>query len=124
MDGTSERSSKAVAVSMDSGVSASMGVAAPIGAVSRRTRLRAGRTSLQQEGNSAVLRTALPGSAILQRQADGGTWETLERRSTSRRGRTRIELPQEAGPSASTFRMVFSPRNANVPSWVSEALRC
>jgi hypothetical protein len=122
MDGPSERSSKAVAMSMDSGMSASMGAAAPIGAVSRRTRLRAGRTSLQREGTSVLLRTALPGSSVLQRQADDGTWETLERRSTSRRGRTRIELPQEAGSSASTFRVVFSPRNANVPSWVSEPL--
>jgi hypothetical protein len=116
-----ERSTKAVSVPIDAG-SPSMGVAAPIGAVSRKDRQRAGKTSLRREGTSTlVLLTALPGSVRLQR-GDDGSWETLEKRPASRLGRTRIELPQAATASAQTFRVVFLPRNPNITSWVSEEI--
>lgn len=107
---------------MDSGagMSPAMGVAAPIGAVSRKDRARAGRTSLRQEDASTLLLlTALPGSVSLQRRGDDGSWETLAKRPASRLGRTRIALPPEATASPQTFRVVFAPRNSNITSWIS-----
>ena len=118
-----ERAIKAAVVPMHSGagMSPSMGVAAPIGAVSRKDRERAARTSLRQEGSSSlVLRTALPGQVMLQRRGADGTWETLDTRRASRLGRTRLELPDNDAPSPPVFRVVFSPKNANIPSWTSE----
>ena len=122
MNDRQDEASRAVSVPMNSGVgmSASMGVAAPLGAVSRKDRERAGKTSLQREGSSLVLLTALPGSVILQRREADGTWETLDKRPASRLGRTPIGLPQEAATSPQTFRVVFSPKNANITSWISE----
>ncbi len=120
-----DRASRAVSVPMDSGagMSASMGVAAPIGAVSRRNRERAARTSLRREGPAGVLLlTALQGTVTLQRRAPDGTWESVTRRRASRLGRTRLELPRGAAQSPETFRVVFSPRNSHITSWVSEDL--
>ena len=117
-----ERAVTAVSVPMSSGgtgMSPSMGVAAPIGAVSRKDRQRAGRTSLHREGTSLLLRTALPGRVSLQRRADDGSWETVVRRPASRLGRTRLELPGDATASAGTFRVVFAPRNPNLTAWIS-----
>lgn len=120
MDDQPERAIKAATTPMGMGTPF-MAVAAPVGAVGRRDRERAGRTSLQREGPaSLLLRTALPGSAILQRRGVDGTWETLDTRSASRLRRTRIELPQGAASSPTTFRVVFSPRNTNITSWVSD----
>lgn len=123
MDDQRERAIKAVSVPMSSGqgMSPSMGVAAPIGAVSRKDRERAAQTSLRQDGASGfLLLTALPGSVSLQRRDVDGTWETLDRRPASRLGRTRVELPQEAALSPQTYRVVFSPKNANITAWISE----
>ena len=117
-----ERPSMAVSVPMSSGagMSPSMGVAAPIGAVSRKDRERAGKTSLRREGTSSVLlRTALPGSVSLQRRDVDGSWETVERRPASRLGRTRLDLPPSASASPQTFRVVFAPKNSNITSWIS-----
>jgi len=66
-----------------------------------------------------LLLTALPGSVSLQRRSVDGTWETLDRRRVSRLGRTRIELPQEPASPPPTFRVVFSPKNSNIASWIS-----
>lgn len=113
----------AVSVPMDSGagMSASMGVTAPVGAVSRKDLERAGRTSLRREGRfDLVLSTALPGSASLQRRGVDGTWETISVRSTSRFRRARIDLPQQRASAPRTFRVVFSPKNPNITSWISE----
>ena len=126
MSDRGERASKAVSVPMNSGsgMSPSMGVAAPIGAVSRKDRERAGKTFLRREGTSTLLLlTALPGSVSLQRRGVDGSWETLDRRPASRLGRTRIELPQEATPSPQTFRVVFTPKNSNITSWISGDIR-
>ena len=126
MSDAGERGVRAVSVPMNSGsgMGASMGVAAPIGAVSRKDRLRAGKTSLRQEGTSSlVLLTALPGTVSLQRRGLDGTWETLHKRPTSRLGRTRIELPQDASPSPQTFRVVFSPKNSHITAWLSGEVR-
>ena len=112
-----------VAMTSDIGMSASMGVAAPLGAVSRRDRERAARISLQQEGPSGlVLRSALAGSVSLQERGADGMWQTLDKRRTSRLGRTRIELPARSGAPSTTFRVVFAPRNPNIISWISEEL--
>ena len=98
-----------------------MGVAAPVGAVSRKDRERAGKTALYREGASGVLvDTELPGSVALQRRGADGTWETLDTRRASRLGRTKIELPDAGAPSPRTYRVVFSPKNANIPAWTSE----
>lgn len=123
MDDQRERAVKAVSVPMSSGqgMSPSMGVAAPIGAVSRKDRERAAQTSLRQEGASDLLLvTALPGTVSLQRRDVDGTWETLDRRPASRLGRTRVELPQAAAPTPQTYRVVFSPKNSNISAWISE----
>ena len=119
MDGQPERTFKALNPSIGTGTH-SMATAAPVGAVRRRDRERAGKTALHREGPSTlVLDTALPGSVALQRWTDG-TWETLETWPSSRPGRTRIDLPDDAAPSPMTFRVVFSPKNANIPAWTSE----
>ena len=122
MNDQSERPVKAMLLPMDAGPGmGSMGVAAPVGAVSRKDRKRAERTALYREGRSGIrLDTALPGSVALQRWADG-TWETLATRRASRLGRTRLELPDDA-TSSSVFRLKFSPKNANLPSWTSETI--
>jgi hypothetical protein len=123
MDEQPERAVTAISVPMNSGagMNASVGVAAPVGAVSRKDRERAGKTSLRREGTTGLLLlTALPGSVILQRRGSDGTWETLEKKRASRRGRTRIELPREAASSLPSFRVVFAPKNANITSWISE----
>ncbi len=117
-----DRGSAAVSVPMSSGtgMSPSFGVAAPIGAVSRRTRDRARATSLQPDGPSSfVLRTALAGHVSLQRRGVDGAWETLSRRRTSRRGRTRIDLPQPATARRPVFRVVFAPRSPHLTPWIS-----
>ena len=101
-------------------MSPSMGVAAPVGAVSRKDRERAARTSLRPEGRATfLLLAALPGTVSLQRRDEDGTWETLDRRRASRRGRTRVRLPEEAAGAPQTFRVVFSPKNPNITSWIS-----
>ncbi|EYR62582.1 hypothetical protein N866_07355 [Actinotalea ferrariae CF5-4] len=118
MDDQPQRATHAAQVPMNSGpgMSASFGVAAPVGAVSRKDRERANRTALRREGQGLLLRTALPGTVLLQRQdADG--WETVTRRAASRLGRTRLALPDDA--AAATYRVMFSPKNGNIPSWVS-----
>lgn len=123
MNDSTEGPIEAVSVPMSSGsgMSPSMGVAAPVGAVSRKDRERAGKTSLQREGTSILhLLTALPGSVSLQRRGADGTWETLDRRPASRLGRTPIELPQDVTSPPQTFRVVFSPKNSNITSWISD----
>jgi hypothetical protein len=100
---------------------AAVGVAAPVGAVSRKDRERAARTALEIEALSrAVLLSELPGTVALQRRAADGDWETLSTEPTDRTGRTPIVLPSE-GPSGA-FRVVFSPKNPNIPSWVSTTI--
>jgi hypothetical protein len=100
-----------------------MGVAAPVGAVSRKDRDRAARTALRREGASGlVLLTALRGRVSLQRRRSDGAWETLVGRRASWSGRTRLELPREAA-QGSTFRVVFSPRNPNIAAWVADDVR-
>ena len=126
MNDRQDSATAAVSVPMDSGpgMNASFGVAAPVGAVGRKERLRAGNTSLLREGDSTfLLHTAVPGSVALQRKGTDGTWDTLSTVQASRVGRTPIELPTDPSPAARTFRVVFSPRNSNLPSWVSDALR-
>jgi hypothetical protein len=123
MDDRPDRGVAAVQPPIDSGgMGASFGVAAPIGAVSRRSRRLAGRTSLRLEGSSCLLLTALPGTVSLQRRRVDGSWETLRSRRASRLGRTRLELPPAAGASPQPLRVVFSPRNPNLTSWISEHL--
>lgn len=125
MDDHGERAVSAVNVPMSTGagMSPSMGVAAPIGAVSRKDRERAGRTSLRRDGTSLLtLLTSLPGTVSLQRRDADGSWETLDRRPASRLGRTPIELPPEAASPPRTVRVVFSPRNSNIAAWVSEEI--
>jgi hypothetical protein len=55
----------------------------------------------------------------LQRRRADGTWETLDRRRVSRLGRTRLGVPQDAASPPQTYRVVFSPRNPNITSWIS-----
>nr|WP_297428916.1 hypothetical protein [uncultured Actinotalea sp.] len=87
--------------------------------MSRRNRERAARTALEIEAPSrAVLLSELPGTVALQRRAADGDWETLSTEQTDRTGRTPIELPSQGSPRA--FRVVFSPRNPNITSWVSQ----
>lgn len=119
----SERPIAAANVPMSGGpgMSASFGVAAPIGAVRTKDRERASRTALHREGPSRIaLATELPGGVSLQRRASGGTWETVQTRRTWRRGRTGFDLPADA--STQTYRVVFTPRNGNIPTWVSEPI--
>lgn len=118
-----ERPIAAVNVPMNTGpgMGASFGVAAPIGAVKAKDRLRAGRTALHRDGAGHVtLTTELPGSVSLQRRAADGSWETVQRRATWRRARTGFDLPGDASPE--THRVVFTPRNGNIPAWVSEPI--
>jgi hypothetical protein len=121
VDEQPERSFKAVSwpgAGGDAG-NAGMAVAAPVGAVSRRDRERAARTALEREAaTDLVLCTELPGSVLLQRRADDGDWETLSTEPASRTGRTPVTVPRD--PSTRVVRVVFSPRNPNIPSWVSE----
>ncbi|WP_250445529.1 hypothetical protein [Actinotalea sp. C106] len=121
MDDREDRAVTAASVPMSSGgMSPSMGVAAPVGAVSRKDRQRAARTSLSRDGASTVLlRTALAGVVSLQRRDGDGTWQTLDRRRASRLRRTRIALPQKETGTPQTFRVVFSPKNPNIASWIS-----
>ena len=122
MSNQPERTIKAANVPMGMG-SPSMAVAAPIGAVSRKDRERAGKTALYREGPSTyVLVTELPGSVMLQRRGVDGTWETVDARSASHLGRTDIELPQAEAAAPPTYRVVFSPKNPNLNPWVSENL--
>jgi hypothetical protein len=100
------------------GMSASFGVAAPIGAVKAKDRLRAGRTALHREGPSRVaLVTELPGTVSLQRRTTDGTWETLRRSRRWRRGRTVLDLSEAA--DGDVVRVVFAPRNGHIAAWVS-----
>lgn len=103
--------------------SVSMGVAAPVGAVSRKDRERAGKTALYQEGpSSLLLLTDLPGSVMLQRRGVDGTWETLDKRPASRSGRTAVQLPDDDAGMQSTYRVVFAPRNTDIASWISRTI--
>lgn len=116
-----ERTFKAMSQPMGTGPGMSaVSVSAPVGAVSRKTRERARRTALSQEGpTSLVLHTELRGTVHVQVRGDDGDWRTVSERRTALRGRTRLELPASAAGSPQAFRVVFSPRNANVSSWVS-----
>ncbi|MDT0164894.1 hypothetical protein Q9R32_04930 [Actinotalea sp. AC32] len=125
MDGRHERATVAVSVPMSTGpgVSPGMGVAAPIGAVSRKDRERARATALRREGPShLLLLSALPGSVLLQRRGTDGSWTTISKRTASRSGRTRIELPHAGDAAPSAVRVVFSPKNANITSWISQTV--
>lgn len=98
---------------------AAVAVSAPVGAVSRKDRERAARTTLEPDGPSGVaLLSQTPGSALLQRRTAASEWETLSTEPASRQGRTPIALPQDT--STRTYRVVFSPKNPNLTSWVSE----
>lgn len=57
---------------------------------------------------------------MLQRRVEDGGWETIHARSAARLGRTKIDLPDDAASSQATFRVVFLPKNANIPAWTSE----
>lgn len=116
-----ERPITAVSVPMSSGagMSPAVGVAAPIGAVSRKDRGRASRTSARREGATVVVHTELPGTVVLQRRDVGGAWDALDKHPAARVGDTRIDLPQDA--ASSTFRVVFTPRNTDINAWVSES---
>lgn len=117
-----ERTFKAMSQPMGTGPGmSSVGVSAPVGAVSRKTRERARRTALSQEGPTTfVLHTELRGTVHVQVREDDGAWQTVSERRTAFLGRTRLELPAPTMDSPQTFRVVFSPKNANVSSWVSE----
>lgn len=107
-----------VAAGVPTGVhTPAMGIAAPIGAVSRKDRLRAARTTLRRDGSDVVLRVALAGTASLQRRGADGAWESVE---TRRVGRLRTARFTPA-PGAAT-RVVFAPRNTDITAWVSEPL--
>ena len=119
MNDQPERSFKVINPSIGTGTH-SMATAAPVGAVRRRDRERAGKTALHREGPSTLLLdTELPGSVLLQRRGVDGTWETLETRRASRPGRTKIDLPDGA-TSQTIFRVLFSPKNTNITPWTSE----
>ena len=121
-----ERAFTAVSVPMNSGpgMSAAVGVSAPVGAVSRRTRERARRTALSQEGPTTfVLHTELRGTVNVQVRGDDGDWHTITERRAAFFGRTRLELPSPTVGSSRKLRVVFSPRNANVTAWVSDDIQ-
>lgn len=122
MNDQPERPITAVSVPMNSGagMSPSVGVAAPVGAVSRKDRERASRTSARREGASVVVHTELPGTVTLQGRDAGGAWDALDRRPAARLGDTRIDLPQDA--ASSIVRVVFTPRNTDINAWVSESI--
>jgi hypothetical protein len=115
-----ERSFKAVSWPGTGGGAgnAAVAVSAPVGAVSRKDRERAARTALEPDGPGVALLSQTPGSVLLQRRTEDGGWETLSTEPASRQGRTPITLPQDS--SSRTFRVVFSPKNPNLTSWVSE----
>ena len=121
MDDQAERAIQNVVAPLSSSTRPSVLVAAPIGAVSRKDRERAAKTSLRRkDASNLLLRTELPGSASLQRRGADGTWETLDVHPVPREGDLRIELPQDAAPPSPTFRVVFSPKNTNITSWISQ----
>lgn len=126
MSDTPERPVIAVMPPQSSGGSVSMGVSAPIGAVSRKDREHAGKTSLRREGPTTLLLTAeLPGRVTLEHRGGDGAWETIGKQPASRSGRTRIDLPPTpAGeaPGSQAFRVVFAPKNVDITSWVSEEI--
>ena len=117
-----ERDESVVAMSGPMGTggaaNAAVGIHAPIGAVSAKDRERAARTALTRDGDAVVLHTELTGAASLQRLDADGTWDTLEKRPTSKVADTRFELPD----AAATYRVVFSPKNSDIPAWVSAEL--
>lgn len=120
MNETPERPLAAASVPMDTGGNPSFAVAAPVGGgVSRKDRLRAGRTALRRDGTTLALVTALPGGVLLQRRGADGAWETVTRRRASRLRACRLELPAAGTAQAASYRVVFAPRNENIPSWVS-----
>lgn len=125
MDEHRERASAAISAPLDSGagMSGSMGVAAPLGTVSRKDQARADRTALSLDGETLVLRTELPGTVTLQVRGADGTWDTLERRPASRLGRTRLDLPPRSPDAAEhpsrELRVVFAPRNGHIAPWIS-----
>lgn len=113
-----ERPFIAVQIPTGAGRATAVGVHAPIGAVSRKDRNRAGRTALRREGEDLVLETALPGTVSLQRRAPGGTWDTVEAIPSAHTGQTRLELPRGVdGPA--TYRVVFTPKNEDINTWIS-----
>ncbi len=120
MNDQPERAFTAVNPSMGTGagMSPSVGVAAPVGAVSAKDRARAARTALTRDGDAVVLHTELPGTASLQRLDDDGTWATLDKRPTSRVADTRFALAAGA-----TYRVAFSPKDSDITAWVSAELR-
>jgi hypothetical protein len=124
MSDTPERPVIAVMPPQNTGGSVSMGVSAPIGAVSRKDRERAAKTALLRDDPTTLLLTAeLPGRILLERRGEDGAWETVEKYPASRSGRTRIAIPQApegAAPGSRTFRVVFAPKNVDITSWVSE----
>lgn len=126
MRDTPERPVIAVMPPQSAGGSVSMGVSAPIGAVSRKDRERAAKTSLLREGPTTLLLAAeLPGRILLERRGRDGTWDTVETHAASRSGRTRIDLPPApagAGSGSPAFRVVFAPKNVDITSWVSEEI--
>ena len=119
MNDTPERATIGILPPMGQGT-VSMGVAAPVGSVSRKDRERAGKTALYREGSTILLDTELPGSVTLQRRDADGTWQMLDKQPVSHSGCTTIELPDDAASPPSTFRLVFAPRNPNITSWISE----
>lgn len=117
MDEQPERPFVAVQIPTGAGRATAVGVHAPIGAVSRKDRTRAARTALRREGPELVLTTALPGTVKLQRRA-GSEWETLATEPASRTGENRLTLPPDAAPGT-TYRVVFTPKNEDITSWIS-----
>lgn len=119
MNDQPERAVTAVNVPMSTGagMSPSVGVAAPIGAVSAKDRERAARTALTRDGDAVVLHTELPGAASLQRLDADGSWDTLDKRPTSKVADTRYELAAGA-----TYRVVFAPKDSDIPAWISPEL--
>lgn len=126
MSDSQERPTVAVSVPMQSGagMSPAVGVAAPVGAVRRKDRERAARTSLQRDGAALVLHAELPGTVSLQRRGPDGGWETLDTRQVGRTGDTAMAIPQDGGSeSPAALRVVFAPRNANLTAWISETVQ-
>ena len=113
-----ERPFIAVQIPTGAGRATAVGVHAPIGAVSRKDRTRAGRTALRREGEDLLLETALRGTASLQRREPGGTWDAVETVPAASGGQTRFVLPRGVdGPA--TYRVVFTPKNEDINTWIS-----